>query len=99
MSKSARSYHQALAALSLCLAIGTSAAFAQNSASVDTSAPTSLDEPARDNQERLERLNYIQEVLTSKIENRRALGDQIESANEQDKADLRKDADGWRQTG
>lgn len=93
MSKSARSYHQALAALSLCLVIGTSAAFAQNNASVDTSAPTSLDEPARDNEERLERLNYIQEVLTSKIENRRALGDQIESANEQDKADLRKDAD------
>ncbi|MBX2880038.1 MAG: mechanosensitive ion channel [Granulosicoccus sp.] len=41
----------------------------------------------------LSRLQYIQDVLTQKLAERRRLGERIEAANEQDKADLRKMAD------
>ena len=41
----------------------------------------------------LERLEFIQTVLSSKLEQRSALGEKIELANEQDKADLRQQAD------
>lgn len=93
MTELARSFFQAFAVLSVCLAIGLSSALAQSSDSKDGKGLTQFDEPAEDSATKLERLNYIQDVLTSKIENRRALGDQIEIANEQDKADLRKQAE------
>lgn len=41
----------------------------------------------------LERLEFIQNVLTSKLQQRSTLGEQIEQANEQDKEDLRRQAD------
>ena len=37
--------------------------------------------------------NYIQDVLSDKIAERSLLGERIEQANEQDKADLRRQAD------
>ncbi len=40
-----------------------------------------------------ERLGYIQTVLTQKLIERRTLGDKIAQANEQDKADFRRQAD------
>ncbi len=43
---------------------------------------------------KLERLEYIQNVLTEKLEQRSELGETIEAANEQDKQDLRRRADG-----
>lgn len=42
----------------------------------------------------LERLEFIQAVLTTKLLQRSALGEKIELANEQDKEDLRRKADG-----
>ncbi len=42
---------------------------------------------------KLERLEYIQNVLTKKLEDRRAVGARISAANEQDKADLARQAD------
>lgn len=41
----------------------------------------------------LDRLQYIQNVLTQKLRERSELGERIEAANEQDKADLRRQAD------
>ena len=41
----------------------------------------------------LSRLQYIQDVLTQKTVDRSELGERIEQANEQDKADLRRQAD------
>lgn len=41
----------------------------------------------------LERLEFIQSVLSSKVRQRSALGEKIEIANEQDKEDLRRQAD------
>ena len=41
----------------------------------------------------LERLQYIQEVLSQKLQDRSELGERIEAANEQDKSDLRRQAD------
>lgn len=41
----------------------------------------------------LERLQYIQDVLTQKLKDRSELGERIEQANEQDKDDLRRQAD------
>lgn len=41
----------------------------------------------------LDRLEYVQNVLSQKLSERSALGEQIEQANEQDKADLRRRAD------
>ena len=41
----------------------------------------------------LERLGYIQNVLSQKLSERSALGERIEQANEQDKDDLRRQAD------
>lgn len=41
----------------------------------------------------LESLEFIQNVLTSKLQQRSALGEKIEQANEQDKQDLRRQAD------
>ncbi len=93
MTEPARSFYQVLAVLSVCLTIGLCSAFAQSTAAADENESIKFDEPAEDSATKLERLNYIQDVLTSKIENRRALGDQIETANEQDKADLRKQAE------
>jgi len=42
---------------------------------------------------KLERLEFIQGVLSQKINQRSRLGEEIEAANEQDKEDLRKQAD------
>ncbi|MFT5893737.1 MAG: hypothetical protein ACI8VW_000603, partial [bacterium] len=41
----------------------------------------------------LESLKFIQTVLTAKLQQRSALGEKIETANEQDKEDLRRQAD------
>ena len=41
----------------------------------------------------LERLRYIQTVISGKVAERSAIGERIEAANEQDKADLRRQAD------
>ncbi len=43
--------------------------------------------------ETLNRLQYIQDVLSQKLEQRSGLGESIEQANEQDKEDLRRQAD------
>lgn len=40
-----------------------------------------------------ERLEFVQRALSQKLVDRRLLGEQIEAANEQDKSDLRKQAD------
>ncbi|MFK8075188.1 MAG: hypothetical protein AB8B84_01285 [Granulosicoccus sp.] len=93
MTEPARSFFQALAVLSVCLSIGLCSAFAQSTAPTDENGSIKFDAPSEDSATKLERLNYIQDVLTSKIENRRALGNQIETANEQDKEDLRKQAE------
>lgn len=93
MTEPARSFYQAFAVLGLCLIIGLSSAYAQSTVPAAEKGPADFKEPAEDSATKLERLNYIQDVLTSKIENRRALGDQIETANEQDKTDLRKQAE------
>ena len=42
---------------------------------------------------RLERLDYIQSILTQKLQDRRALGAKITTADEQDKADLTRQAE------
>lgn len=51
-------------------------------------SPSSAEERAK-----LERLGYIQTVLTRKLQERSSLGESIEAANEQDKDDLRRQAD------
>ena len=48
---------------------------------------------AVDGRAALERLRYIQTVIGGKVAERSALGERIEAANEQDKADLRRQAD------
>lgn len=48
---------------------------------------------AEENRAKLERLEYIQEILSQKIDERSTLGTQIEAANEQDKDDLWRQAD------
>ena len=45
-------------------------------------------------QQTLTRLEYIQSVLSQKLAERSLLGERIEQANEQDRADLRRQADG-----
>ena len=60
----------------LALAIGGGAALAQDSVATGETA-------------KLASLEYIQTVLTSKLQQRSELGDRIETANEQDKEDLR----------
>ncbi|NND92075.1 MAG: mechanosensitive ion channel [Granulosicoccus sp.] len=42
---------------------------------------------------KLQRLEYIQKILTQKINERSSLGERIEAANEQDQSDLRRQAD------
>lgn len=67
----------------------------ENAATVDTTAGKTADSPdtAAINAAKLERLGYIQQVLTQKLEERSELGETIEAANEQDKDDLRRQAD------
>ena len=48
---------------------------------------------AQDQSDNFERLQYIQTVLSDKISARSLLGERIEQANEQDKTDLRRQAD------
>ena len=65
------------------VAIGAASAQAE---STDTPTPTAED------QARVKQLSYIQSVLDAKLTERRQIGDRIAAANEQDKADLRRDA-------
>lgn len=58
-----------------------------------TKAPNSPIGSTSSEASKLERLDYIQSVLTQKIEERSKLGERIEAANEQDKAELRNQAD------
>ena len=48
--------------------------------------------PSLEDQARIEQLTYIQSVLDAKLTERRQIGDRISKANEQDKADLRREA-------
>lgn len=82
-----------IASLGVWIVLSINAAYSQETAPTDAAVPADLEQPAEDIATKLERLNYIQDVLTAKIESRRDLGQQIETANEQDKADLRKEAD------
>ena len=77
-------------------------AIAQNQSGADSSsdatsteaADTVQDSPdAQTRDVSLDRLQYIQNVLSDKIAERSLLGERIEQANEQDKADLRRLAD------
>ncbi|MFK7992831.1 MAG: hypothetical protein AB8B87_01755 [Granulosicoccus sp.] len=75
-----------------------STAFAQDQNPVVESTGTSSAQPSTATQQSdalmmLERLQYIQNVLTQKLAERSSLGERIEQANEQDKADLRRQAD------
>ena len=89
----------------VCLTI-TPAATAQNQSDIEAStdvtpgtiepAASSQQGPSNNTQttnDSLERLQYIQNVLSDKIAERSLLGEEIEQANEQDKADLRRQAD------
>lgn len=59
------------------------------SSAVSVAAQSNTEDVAK-----LERLEYIQNVLTEKLQQRSKLGETIEAANEQDKQDLRRQADG-----
>ena len=89
--------------IAACLAIAQ-IAIAQEQAGPDTSseatssateaADTLQDSPDLQTRDvSLARLQYIQNVLSDKIAERSLLGERIEQANEQDKADLRRQAD------
>ncbi len=94
-------------ALLLIYVLGTSAAHGQSAdpalegQSSATAGPESVENPptgtlsanATDYAARLSRLDYIQNVLTQKRQERSDLGERIEAANEQDKTDLRRQAD------
>ncbi|MEE9320756.1 MAG: hypothetical protein V3U76_09955 [Granulosicoccus sp.] len=54
---------------------------------------TTAEKTASDERATLERLLYIQKVISAKVIERSKLGERIEAANEQDKDDLRKQAD------
>jgi hypothetical protein len=64
----------------LALALGSGAVLAQDSAAAEDTA-------------KLASLEFIQTVLTSKLQLRSELGEKIETANEQDKEDLRRKAE------
>jgi len=64
-----------------------------NAASTSTETSAVTDESQADEIAKLKRLEYIQTVLTQKLLERSALGETIETANEQDKEDLRRQAD------
>ncbi len=92
MSKFKRSI---LAMLGISLALSIGGTFAQDTTGTDVNAAQQANDAAKINEKKLEQLQYIQDVLTAKVESRRALGEQIETANEQDKDDLRKQADAF----
>lgn len=54
---------------------------------------SSSNKQAADATQTIERLEYIQDVLSQKLAERTQLGERIELANEQDKTDLRRQAD------
>lgn len=58
-----------------------------------TEAPNSPISSTSSEPSKLQRLDYIQSVLTQKLDERSKLGERIEAANEQDKAELRSQAD------
>ncbi|MFK7859445.1 MAG: hypothetical protein AB8B64_11500 [Granulosicoccus sp.] len=76
--------------ISACL-VTSATVFAQNQPA--TSGDNPAGQPPVPPSETLMRLQYIQDVLSQKIAERSSLGERIERANEQDKADLRKQAD------
>lgn len=86
----------ALSTLICLLAIATfKPTFAQDNQN-ESSSSTGAQQAAPDEGDpsyNLERLQYIQDVLTQKLSERSLLGEQIEQANEQDKADFRRQAD------
>lgn len=75
----------ALALLTACMILPP--AHAQQTTAAQSADGTGGQTTKRD------RLAYIQDVLTQKLAERSALGERIEAANEQDKADLRRQAD------
>lgn len=66
--------------------------FAQPADDNTQAEPDSVEVLAGSNHANLKQLRYIQSVLDSKLLERRKLGDDIALANEQDKADLRRNA-------
>ena len=108
MSKHLRSLSQMLpslrhfsAALWILSLLVSPAVLAQQSAAdaatnSDPEADTAAVQQARQQAEReakFKQLDYIQDVLSQKIAERSSLGTSIEAANEQDKDDLRRQAD------
>ena len=98
MLSSLRHFSAALWILSLLV---SPAVLAQQSAAdaatnSDPEADTAAVQQARQQAEReakFKQLDYIQDVLSQKIAERSSLGTRIEAANEQDKDDLRRQAD------
>ncbi len=82
----------------LMLACGSLAFSADEATPIDSEANAhsnleeSQPEPTAADIARVEQLSYIQSVLDSKLDERRDLGNRITNANEQDKADLRREA-------
>ena len=73
----------------LCMSL---TGFAQQLDAEPSTEPNDLDVVAPSKYDGLKQLRYIQSVLDSKLLERRKLGDEIALANEQDKADLRRNA-------
>ncbi|ASJ71045.1 mechanosensitive ion channel family protein [Granulosicoccus antarcticus] len=68
-------------------------AWAQQSVTPEAVDPTLASSSNSSSPSKLERLAYTQNVLTQKLQERRALGEKITTANEQDKKDLSLQAD------
>ncbi|MFK7852523.1 MAG: hypothetical protein AB8B79_00360 [Granulosicoccus sp.] len=91
-----RSWTASFVLLLLIALLASDLVLAQSTSTADDPAEatnTASNNQAADATQTIERLEYIQDVLSQKLKERTQLGERIELANEQDKNDLRRQAD------